>query len=105
MRLAVRGGVVQGRGISGIGVAVLTGRYGARFAIPKVLTNVLTLCHDSYMTTETTATITNVFVEEAEYGTKKLISVVYSDGRIVEKRLSGAAARSFIRAWRARVAA
>lgn len=55
------------------------------------------------MNTNTTAKVANVFLEEAEYGTKLLVSVVYSDGTVTVKRLSGAAARSHFRAMRAQI--
>lgn len=56
--------------------------------------------------TETTeAAITNVFCEEAEVGTKLLVTVVYSDGTQVEKRLSGSVARRYVRTMRAKMAA
>ena len=53
----------------------------------------------------TTTKITNVFAEEAEFGNKLLVTVVYSDGTTVEKRLSGSVARRYLRTMRAKVAA
>jgi hypothetical protein len=57
------------------------------------------------MSTETTATVTNVFAEEAEVGTKLLVTVVYSDGTTTEKRLSGSVARRYVRTMRAQIGA
>lgn len=56
------------------------------------------------METTATATITHVFAEESEIGTKLLVTVVYSDGTTTEKRLSGSVAHRYVRTMRAKIA-